>query len=82
MLGLGLTSCPCIIQDVYVNIIIPASTSVSASVDHRMQITKNISDRYFGCMYSLSTIINCVWVYNYVFVFLLSRQSQRDEDMS
>lgn len=66
----------------YVNIIIPACISVSVSVDHRMQITKNISDYYFGCMYSLSTIIHCVWVYNYVFVFLLSRQSQRDEDMS
>lgn len=37
---------------------------------------KNISACYFGCTYSMGTIIYPVWVYNYVSLFLLSRQPQ------
>lgn len=52
---------------------------LSVSVALSWPNTKAISDCYFGCMYSMSTIIYCAWVYNYVFVLLLSRQSQHDE---
>lgn len=59
----------------------PTCTSVCLSVSVALSWpkAKAISDCYFGCMYSMSTIIYCAWVYNYVFVLLLSRQSQHDE---
>lgn len=38
--------------------------------------TKNICDHYFGCtyMYRMGTVIYCMWVYNYVFLFLFEKR--------
>ena len=46
---------------------------LSVSVALSCTFTKNISDCYFGCMHSMGTIIYCVWVYNYVILFLFKK---------